>query len=101
MIENNVKYQVEYIQEEYGEGSPWAVVYNHVVNNQTVSTTLITDALVYDYFINNPERMPEFFLSIADSEGLERAVCDYISGMTDGYAVEVYHSIFVPRSWGG
>lgn len=52
MIENNVKYQVEYIQEQYGEGSPWAVVYTRVENGQSVSTTLITDAMVYDYFIN-------------------------------------------------
>ena len=28
-----------------------------------------------------------------------QAVCDYIAGMTDKYAVEKYESIFVPHSW--
>ena len=34
-----------------------------------------------------------------EEEGLHRAVCDYISGMTDGYAMEVYGKIFIPAAW--
>mgnify|MGYP002543968245 CR=1 FL=1 len=36
----------------------------------------------------------------AGAEDVDRAVCDYISGMSDRYAVTVYENIFVPRSWG-
>jgi len=32
-------------------------------------------------------------------EGAERAVCDYISGMSDRYAIAVYNDLFVPRAW--
>ena len=46
-----------------------------------------------------PEQLPEDFSTIADEEGLERAVCDYISGMTDDYAMEVYDKLFIPASW--
>lgn len=45
MNENNVGYQLEKIQTDYGEFSPWAVVYGTSPND----VTLITDAVVYDY----------------------------------------------------
>ena len=57
--------------------------------------------MMFDYFCRRPDKLPTEYLPTAEWEGIPRAVCDYISGMTDGYAVEVYHSIFVPRSWGG
>jgi len=25
--------------------------------------------------------------------------CDYIAGMTDAYAVEMYEDLFIPKSW--
>ena len=32
-------------------------------------------------------------------ESLEDVVCDYISGMTDQYAIQKFQEYFVPRSW--
>jgi dGTPase len=29
-----------------------------------------------------------------------RAVCDFIAGMTDRYALELYNKVFLPRPWG-
>ena len=29
----------------------------------------------------------------------ERVVCDYISSMTDRYAIGLYNSLFVPMPW--
>ena len=29
----------------------------------------------------------------------ERIVADYIAGMTDGFAVETFKSLFIPKSW--
>ena len=34
-----------------------------------------------------------------EQDGVQRAVCDYVAGMTDNYALEVYHELFVPRGW--
>ena len=38
-------------------------------------------------------------LEVLEREGVERAVCDYISGMTDGYAMEKYGELFIPFAW--
>ncbi len=54
---------------------------------------------LYTYFIANVERMPPEYQFIAEQEGVQRAVCDYISGMSDRYAIAVYEDIFVPKFW--
>ena len=43
--------------------------------------------------------MPEYFRGVMENEGVERAACDYISGMTDGYAMEKFGEIFIPFAW--
>lgn len=54
---------------------------------------------LYEYFLSNPDEMPSDYKLIRDREGVERAACDYIAGMTDRYAVDVFESLFIPRSW--
>lgn len=56
-------------------------------------------AELYRYFIAHPDEMPTEYLRIADTEDIDRAVCDYLSGMSDRYAVQVYQSRFIPRAW--
>ncbi len=34
-----------------------------------------------------------------ESETVERCVCDYISGMSDRYAIDLYRDLFVPHVW--
>ena len=55
---------------------------------------------LYEHFLRHPEKMPAEYRLIAEEEGLPRAVCDYISGMTDRYAVHIYENIFIPKAWG-
>ncbi len=43
--------------------------------------------------------MPELYQRIAREQDTDRAVCDYISGMSDGYAVDLYTELFIPKSW--
>ena len=38
-------------------------------------------------------------MCIRDREGVDRAVCDYIAGMTDPFAVEKYKELFIPKGW--
>ncbi len=56
---------------------------------------------LYSYYLDHPERMPqEFHYLIWEANNpVEKAVCDYISGMTDQYAIEMYQEIFIPSSW--
>ena len=54
---------------------------------------------IWEYYFKNPDKLPADFAAIAEEEGLERAVCDYISGMTDKYAMYQYSEIFIPAAW--
>ena len=56
---------------------------------------------LYEYFCRNPEKMPKEYLMNAEEEGIERCACDYVAGMTDRYAIELYNELYVPRVWGG
>ncbi len=54
---------------------------------------------LYDYFLENPDKMPEENNEMLDLYGREEVVKDYIAGMTDRYAINVFNSIFVPNAW--
>jgi len=51
------------------------------------------------HFEQRPELMPAEHQRIAEAEGPKRAVADYIAGMTDGYALDTYETIFIPTAW--
>lgn len=54
---------------------------------------------LYEFYVNNPDQLSPGFEKIAAAQGVERAVCDYIAGMTDRYAVKVFNELFVPKFW--
>lgn len=54
---------------------------------------------MYGYFTKNPDKLPENYLKLTERFSLDEVVCDYISSMTDRYAVYVFNRIFVPRGW--
>jgi len=54
---------------------------------------------MFEYYIHNPDALPEDFHPQLSFEGLERTVCDYIAGMTDNYAVDKFTEIFIPVGW--
>ncbi len=51
---------------------------------------------LFDYFINNIDKLPELYKKLLETTDKEQVVCDYVSGMTDRYAVNVFKSIFIP-----
>ena len=55
--------------------------------------------MLFEYYINHPEALPEDFHPQLSFDGMERTVCDYIAGMTDNYAVDKYTEIFIPMGW--
>ena len=54
---------------------------------------------LFEYYVREPDKLPPEYQDIRYEEGVERAVCDYISGMTDKYAVERFGEAFIPKSW--
>ena len=76
-------------------------VYNHpkvlaVADSNKVE--LIIKSL-YDYFVRNPNEIPGIYNIIMQEEGVNTAVKDLISGMTDRYALTLYDKLFVPHGW--
>lgn len=74
------------------------VYYNPIAKHEEEKAK---DLLVrlYRYYIENIKKLPENYLAIADKFDEHRAVCDYISGMSDGYAIDLYRELFVPKEW--
>ena len=57
---------------------------------------------LYRHYEHNPGQMPaEYTRLIEEGEPEARVICDYISGMTDIYAVEKFQEIFIPQRWPG
>ncbi|MBP0990053.1 MAG: deoxyguanosinetriphosphate triphosphohydrolase [Oscillospiraceae bacterium] len=75
-----------------------AVYTNPIAKSQEAKAEMMIKML-YEYFCKNPEIMPEEYKTIMERDGKEKAVCDYISGMSDRYAVNIFNDIFIPKSW--
>ena len=80
-----------------------AFMYEHVYHNpcakgEEKKVPELVEQL-FDFFMNNPQRLPDQMQLIAYQEGLVRAVCDHVAGMTDHFAVQTFTSIYIPNSW--
>ena len=78
-------------------------MYSHVYRNPVAKgeESKVGNILrsIWEYYVNRPEALPDDYRSLADEDGLERAVTDYVSGMTDKYVMDVYSELFIPKSW--
>ena len=54
---------------------------------------------LYESFCRDPDQMPNFYVELAWQDGVERAVADYISGMSDEFATRAFAERFVPKKW--
>ncbi|MBQ8309034.1 MAG: deoxyguanosinetriphosphate triphosphohydrolase [Clostridia bacterium] len=54
---------------------------------------------MFEYFTKNVDKLPARYLRLLDRDGKERVVCDYLSGMTDRYAIGVFESLFIPSTF--
>ena len=54
---------------------------------------------LFEHYQGHPDELPAEFQEIRAREGVDRAVCDYIAGMTDKYAVEKFGDLFIPMAW--
>ena len=54
---------------------------------------------LFEYYTDNIGQLPLEYIEIAYLEGPERAVADFISGMTDRYAIRLYRQLFLPSAY--
>ncbi|MHB9004037.1 MAG: deoxyguanosinetriphosphate triphosphohydrolase [Coriobacteriia bacterium] len=53
---------------------------------------------LFDYYLEHPGEMPEEY-AVGDSAQLPQRVTDYVSGMTDRFALKQFERLFVPQNW--
>ena len=54
---------------------------------------------MFAYFVKNVDKLPQSYINLIDKYGEEQIVIDYLSSMTDRYAVYMFDKIFVPKCW--
>ncbi len=54
---------------------------------------------LFTWFCEHPAELPEEYLMVTYRDGLERGVADFLSGMTDRYAIRTFTELFVPSSF--
>ncbi len=55
--------------------------------------------MMFEHYRRDPNALPADFQDIRAAEGDDRAICDYIAGMTDVFAVEKFKELFLPMNW--
>jgi len=65
-----------------------------VVRMSGKARRFITD--LFNAYLDKPEQLPPSDQKNIEKYGLHRAICDYIAGMTDRYALEEYKKLFDP-----
>ncbi len=73
---------------------------NPIAKSQENKSRALLERL-FEYYSQDPDRLPPLYRRSVESEGVGRCVCDFLSGMTDRYAIETYNELFVPRVWRG
>ncbi|MBE6864162.1 MAG: deoxyguanosinetriphosphate triphosphohydrolase [Ruminococcus flavefaciens] len=77
----------------------FAKVYTNPAAKQEEQKAELLVKKLYSYFIENSRLLPDEYRVIMKETDADRAVCDYISGMSDEYAVDLYTELFVPKFW--
>ncbi|WMJ23797.1 deoxyguanosinetriphosphate triphosphohydrolase [Paludicola sp. MB14-C6] len=55
--------------------------------------------VLYEYYLHHVNELPDFYHTIIEKFGMKQAVCDYVAGMTDQFAVELYKEMYIPKFW--
>lgn len=104
LIENSDKYLIKFddeCQKHFDTLHSWlyANVYLNPVAKKEESKVFGIIEGLYNYYNENPDRLPLEYRVDIDRDGKTAAIADYIAGMTDHYAITVYSDIFIPKSW--
>ena len=77
----------------------WERVYeNEVVHADFHKAAKILREL-YAHFMEHPDAFLKVIEREALYDSLERCVCDFLAGMTDRYALNLYEELFLPQPW--
>ena len=54
---------------------------------------------MYEYFLSHSDKLPDMYKNLLKDYDITTVICDYLSGMTDRYAIKVFTQIFIPQSF--
>ncbi|EEF61241.1 deoxyguanosinetriphosphate triphosphohydrolase [Pedosphaera parvula] len=69
--------------------------YNPVVHGPNLRAVKMLEEL-FNYYLKHPEQIGDQARKRMRKEGRRRAICDYLAGMTDRYAMQEHERIFGP-----
>ena len=95
-MEEEVQYATDRLREFLFE----AVYRNPVAKSEEIKAQAMLMQL-FEHFVKHPDGMPLLYRRNCEREIVERCVCDFISGMSDRYAIEVYSELYIPKVWRG
>ena len=77
----------------------FASVYrNPTCKSEEDKTETMLGAL-YGHYMQDISRLPPLYRELSERFGKETAVCDYIAGMSDKYAADLFAEIYIPAAW--
>lgn len=73
---------------------------NPIVKSEEGKAERLVEYL-YDYYLDHLQEVPDEYLVMMNERGTskERIVCDYVSAMSDRFAIAAFNDIFMPDSW--
>ncbi len=74
------------------------IYHNPVVKGEEKKAEALIKHL-FEHYYANPEQLPDEYTETRRTEGDERAIVDYIAGMSDRYAVDIFKQLSIPLSW--
>lgn len=76
------------------------VYLNPIVKHEEGKAEELVKSL-YHYYMENVDKLPAKYRELMNNYGdsLDRVVCDYVSTMSDKYAINQFQKIFMPDSW--
>ena len=103
-IRNGVKNGIG-VEEPYGQAMRdlKEFMFEHVYKNPIAKSEdgKVTGVIefLFEYFCGHSEKIADEYRKYIPEDGVQRAVADYIAGMTDRYAIGCFESLFVPKVW--
>jgi len=70
-----------------------------VKKEEDLAKVEIVISSLYNYFLQYPEKLPEDHAELLERDDIHVVVKDYVAGMTDRYALNLYSDLFVPKGW--
>lgn len=71
------------------------IYHSEALKKEREQACFVLEAL-FHYFEEHFDKLPKEFVSREAQWGRQQVVVDYVAGLTDSYAVQLFHDIFVP-----